>query len=608
MKKIEHPFFSTPLLIGCIIVLLLIGFTPYFLSLINPQDTLAQGIVVGTIDAHDMNESALRDALENFQRTISDYGIPSTVDSETAVLHEPQSLDSDIPVQEHNALITIDVDSTIRRAFAYGRSSSPVNDALNRAKLLFLKNTLPIEVSINRELLAKTLEQAFPKVLRQPVQADLSYNKTTKTFDVVKEQSGTFFDVDSAVQSITNSLAQGNMPNVQIKTMDKSPNIISSDAEKFRQQAQHLLRPIQLTVGDKRSWKVDAPTVGLWITVSRTPQTDVALAVRGQEIKKYLETTIAPAVFVEGKDPRFEMKGGKIFITTQPQKGSKLEIEESVRLISTTILDKTQSTILLPIKEYESAALDIPSQNNIKEIVSKAETDFRGSPKNRRANIANGISRINGIIIQPNEEFSLLHYLEPIDDTTGFLPELVIKGNKTKPEFGGGLCQVSTTLFRAVAYAGLPVTMRRNHSYRVSYYEPPVGFDATIYSPAPDFKFKNDMATPLLIQARIQGTKVFVTFWGTKDGRISDIDKPTVYNIKKPPEMKLIETTELKPGEKKCTEKAHSGADAYFERRVTYPSGEVKKDLFKSHYVVWPAVCYIGKEKVEPPPEVLIEN
>ncbi len=189
--------------------------------------------------------------------------------------------------------------------------------------------------------------------------------------------------------------------------------------------------------------------------------------------------------------------------------------------------------------------------------------------------------------------------LGAIDGAHGWLPELVIKGNETKPEYGGGLCQIGTTAFRGALNVGLPIVERRNHSYRVRYYEP-AGTDATLYDPKPDFRFRNDMAHPVLINAYSSGTKVVFEFWGTKDGRVADPIKPRIFNIVQPPPMKLIETTDLPPGQKKCTESAHAGATAEFTYTVTYPNGEVKSEVFRSHYRPWQAVCLVGKAAGSP--------
>jgi vancomycin resistance protein YoaR len=158
-------------------------------------------------------------------------------------------------------------------------------------------------------------------------------------------------------------------------------------------------------------------------------------------------------------------------------------------------------------------------------------------------------------------------------------------------------------MFRTALASGLPITERRNHSYRVSYYEP-AGTDATIYSPRPDLKFKNDTNNNILIQARFEGTNdMYFDFWGTSDGRTATTTYPVIYNIVSPGPTQIIETTELPVGEKKCTERAHSGAEAYFDYTVVYNPNSAEENKvetrFQSKYVPWREVCLVGVEKIE---------
>jgi vancomycin resistance protein YoaR len=180
----------------------------------------------------------------------------------------------------------------------------------------------------------------------------------------------------------------------------------------------------------------------------------------------------------------------------------------------------------------------------------------------------------------------------------------VIKGNKTVPELGGGACQFGTTMFRTALNTGLPITNRQNHSYSVSYYFP-VGTDATIYDPAPDFKFINDTKHYILIQTKIEENIMTFEMWGTKDGRVAEQTTPVLSNYVSPPATKIVETTDLAPGVTKCTEKAHTGVTASFDYKVTYEEGEVKEQNFTSKYKPWQEVCLKGVEKLseEPKPE-----
>jgi vancomycin resistance protein YoaR len=183
-------------------------------------------------------------------------------------------------------------------------------------------------------------------------------------------------------------------------------------------------------------------------------------------------------------------------------------------------------------------------QLGINELISTGWSDAAGSPKNRIHNYTVGASKFNGVLIKPDETFSFNKTLGPVDASTGYLPELVIKEDKTVPEYGGGMCQVSSTAFRAALNAGLPIVERLYHAYPVQYYKP-FGVDATVYLPKPDLVFKNDTGHYILIQTRINGTKLYFDFYGTKanrtikfsgnekaDGAVDAVEKitPTIYD------------------------------------------------------------------------------
>ncbi len=167
----------------------------------------------------------------------------------------------------------------------------------------------------------------------------------------------------------------------------------------------------------------------------------------------------------------------------------------------------------------------------INELISRGESHFNNSPGNRRHNIEVGVSKFKGVIIKPGQEFSFNKYLGPVEADQGFLPELVIKGGEgTIPELGGGLCQVSSTAYRAAMYAGLPITQRRNHSYAVQYYAPQ-GTDATIYPGVVDLKFVNDTPSSILVWPYFPDKNTLIyDFYGTNDGRQVAINNPVQFD------------------------------------------------------------------------------
>jgi len=202
-------------------------------------------------------------------------------------------------------------------------------------------------------------------------------------------------------------------------------------------------------------------------------------------------------------------------------------ISEIKNAVDSQSFKKIKMNIVTKVPEIREDNLGILG---IFELISEGISSFSGSPSNRIHNIKKGASKFNGVLVKPGEEFSFNKTLGPVGSATGFLPELVIKENKTIPEYGGGLCQVSTTAFRAALLAGLPILERKEHAYRVKYYEwlYGSGVDATIYSPHPDMRFKNDTGHYILIQTRVSGTKLVFDFYGSKDGRNGVINKPTI--------------------------------------------------------------------------------
>ncbi len=177
---------------------------------------------------------------------------------------------------------------------------------------------------------------------------------------------------------------------------------------------------------------------------------------------------------------------------------------------------------LLP--EIETKKID---KFYFKDLLGKGESNFAGSPPNRIHNIKTAIKKFHGLILKPEEEFSFTTLLGPVDEESGYKEELVIKQNKTIPEFGGGVCQVSTTMFRAALNAGFKITERHNHAYPVQYYSPQ-GTDATVYIPSPDLRFINDSPDFVLIQAKIEKTILTFELWGKSDGRQVEIEGPIV--------------------------------------------------------------------------------
>lgn len=231
-------------------------------------------------------------------------------------------------------------------------------------------------------------------------------------------------------------------------------------------------------------------------------------------------------------DAKFAVEDGRVSTFSQEKTGLKLNVSESVKKIAQLFSDSSENIpsprIELAVTSVEPAIATADINDlGVATLIGEGKSNFRGSPKNRIHNIRTAIERFNGVLIKPGEEFSFVTTLGEVDGEHGYLPELVIKNDRTEPEFGGGICQVSTTVFRAAIYSGLKITARKNHAYPVSYYNPQ-GMDSTIYVPKPDLKFINNTPGNILIQTKIVGTELTFDFYGSDDGRKVEVDGPKI--------------------------------------------------------------------------------
>lgn len=243
---------------------------------------------------------------------------------------------------------------------------------------------------------------------------------------------------------------------------------------------------------------------------------------------------------------KLQMTDGKVSVFALSSPGIQLDMDKGeVAMRDYLAQGDFQATLTLPVKKTDPVVSTDSIENlGINTLIGEGVSDFRGSPKNRVFNINTATQRFNGLLIKPGEEFSFVKNLGLVDGEHNYLPELVIKNDKTEPEFGGGICQVSTTAFRAAIYSGLKITMRQNHAYPVSYYNPQ-GMDSTVYIPRPDLRFMNNTPGYILIETKIEGTKLFFDFYGTSDGRSVKVIGPRITQHNSDGSMKATFTQEI---------------------------------------------------------------
>ena len=472
-------------------------------------------------------------------------------------------------------------------------------------KNLFYKKNYNLDYAIDRRAL-ELIKSDIESYEVSAKNASVSIDEQNVKFTIQKEKQGFSYDFSNFEHDLLNLINNSNSVNsmIRINKIIDNPIITENDINPILASANLLLDNSPINVFYKTNvYKIVRGDLLHWIdfdyNISDNKFNEAEIKIKKDDIMEYLDHI----ALENDKEPK---NGEIVFDENNPMKVVKFTpIEKGLLLNKEDSYNKIQDAILSSKNEvYLTVDDKLPDNMNsevvkmgLLEEIGRGVSNFAGSSKNRVHNIELGSSFLNGLLIKPGEEFSLINIIGQVTPDKGYLEELVIKGDRTEQEYGGGLCQVGTTMFRAALNSGFEITERQNHSYRVSYYEP-AGTDATIYYPKPDLKFINNTKNYVMILTEINGTELVYKIWGTKDNRKITITEPIIKNIVLAPGTKWIETLDLKPGQKKCIESSHNGADAEFTYHVELEDGKVIDKVFKSHYKPWQAICLIGVEQL----------
>lgn len=599
-KKIKNKLPKYLIIIPALIFLLFLSF--YLTWLFNYKGQVYPGISLGENKLSGKNYDEVKNIIIKNISEIENNGIVFIDETGKEVLKEKyKSLDTG----PSYSFLAFFPEESSKLAFDSSKNKNFFKFIHHLFKPSSSKKIL-VKLEIEKTGLNYFLDDSFSELIIPPENAYFSLKLDQDNKEVLsinQEKIGKTINYEQVLNNLEKNLKNLTNNKILVKTVSSYPTVLASDLVNLKNEAEIILKngeSLELSYlnfnNEKELWRVKIEDIISWLEVENQ-KTNKTISLNEERIQLYLEEKLAPKINKEIILPKLEIESGKVSDWQIGEDGRELDLEASAKKINQAF-SLGETNIELEIKNISVESFVSENDFKIQEIIGTGHSNFKGSSVNRRHNIKVGADTLHGLLIKPNEEFSLIKALGEIDGANGYRTELVIKGDKTIPEYGGGLCQVGTTMFRTTLQSGLPITMRRNHSYRVSYYEP-AGTDATIYDPWPDYRFINDTGNYILIQSRIEGDDLYFDFWGLKDGREVEVGTPVIYNIVKPPATKYIETDELAPGEKKCTESSHNGASAYFDYKVTYPEGvtttPVVEQRFSSYYVPWQAVCLIGK-------------
>ncbi len=491
-------------------------------------------------------------------------------------------------------------------------------------------NDINLKVTIDEEQLTSAISILYTE--SEPQNAYLYLDQETNEIIIQEEQNGQTLNAEELVTSLESKFKNLTEDAIELQMDTLYPNVTTSDVEPFAELAKDVFASVITIYYEDEEWLFDPNQYASSITFGTKSSLDLEGAFEPIEIT--LENTQDPEE-IKNSDlinssleiqieesalndinsqisEAIEVPAEEVVITIDENENISFEgsAVDGTAINETSFKSALELALENGILEVEVPTMTIQGGVNIPEalqelgiteLIATGYTNFYGSPYNRQMNIAVGMSKFNGVLVEPGEVFSFLDTLGTVDASTGYYKELVITDNETRPEYGGGLCQVSSTMFRAILYGGLPIVTRYEHSYAVSYYAYPNGYglDATIYQPWPDLQFENDTENYILIQAYSEGSDAYFKFYGTSDDRTVTMDGPYYSNYTSPPADILIYTTELEPGVTIREDSAHTGFDVDWYRTIAFADGTSETENIHSHYQAWPAKYLVGVSEEE---------
>lgn len=509
--------------------------------------------------------------------------------------------------------ITFDVNATVDAAYNVGRDSNWAQN-LN-AQLAAWQSGAPVApvIRYNQTEAETLIRNMAENYINQPV---MDATLTLQNGQVIStpSQVGLVVDIDQTMQLLQQEILAMNTRSITNLNVEVAqPAIVSADEAAAEVQAALNAEGVRFYVPAEYGiaagpWIAKPISIENMLRIERIDNED------GTAYYDVYITLDQAREFLVGlteelsRDPQnarfvFNDQTRQLEVIESSENGLGLNVEATLQKFPEAVFSTTDRSVPLifeetvPIINDNAKAVDL----GITELVVQATTYYFGSTAARRANIEVATSRIHGVVIPPGEEFSFNQWLGEVSTEEGFEEGLIIVGGQTITGVGGGVCQVSSTVFQAAFYGGFPILERHPHGYRVGYYESGEGpgMDATVYSPVVDFRFLNDTPYHLLVEGYVNPGSSTVTFkfYSTSMGRRVEKDGPIIKNEKAAPPAVYHADSSLSPGQIIQTDYAVAGAEVYVYRTV-YQGDEIiiEDEEFFSNYIPWPAQFNVAPE------------
>ncbi len=495
---------------------------------------------------------------------------------------------------------------SIDQAFTIGRSRDMLTNMETIWQVMKSGLEIPVTVVVDERKTQESVARLVP-IIDRPAQ-DPAVILDGASLRFVGGAVGRMILIDETVARIREVLPlMAKQQPVTVATRELPMNITQAAKDAAQQRMTALVgQPLVVRVGDTEyTWTSDelSRMVEYVQTDSQGGPTGYTLSLNPYMIERRIDK-IAEETQTKPVYPRVKWDMGVLTITKPGVPGWRLNKQEARDLITTTIDNGVRNVTLVP--RYVPIPINETNLNTlgIVDLVSEGKSDFSGSAAYRVTNIQAGLKVLDGVLIPPGDEFSFNETIGAIDETQGFVEGYAIVQQRTQLEFGGGICQDSTTVFRAAFWAGLPITERWGHSFYISWYDKygPTGMDSTIFTGGPDLKFLNDTGKWLLIQTSSNPKTgiASVKFYGTPTGRKVEMIQNIYNRVTAPVEPVFVTDAEQPAGAVKQSDRARDGITIDISRTIIDPDGTVRApEIYRTRFKPWPNIYVFNPADLE---------
>jgi vancomycin resistance protein YoaR len=481
-----------------------------------------------------------------------------------------------------------DAHATAVLAQQVGRRGHVFKQVQDRLNALSGKIETPLQARIDERTVRQALTVLAKPFLVPAANARIAFE--AGRFVVTPDRIGQGLNLEPSIRAYVQN---PNLGELNLKVVPVAAEHTSSEFMALAERANGLLRPIKVTYIKPGSSNAASTLVFDKTEVAKLFRIkNGSLEADPENIQARLER-LALGFDQPARQARYVRFQGQL--TVKPEaRGWRLDLSTAKSLLAEEVLRPDSSEVVLPViaDDPQVASANLPKPEALT-LIAEATTTYYGSSRERMINVATASGKLDGYVVPAGQEFNFNEAVGPIELETGFAEALVISGGRTVKGVGGGVCQASTTAFRALYKAGLPVVERNQHAYRVHWYDPLVGLDAAVYQPSLNLRMQNDTTGPLLIRTETLPGRTTVRVYGQPTNRKVLISNAQILSRTPHPPPAFEFDPSLPPGARKQVDWAEDGLRVRVGRTIIDEKGS-RSDVIASDYRAWRAVFAVG--------------